>query len=140
MPWSDCKHQLAIIASVLLVANIAGAQGMPSVVPPVLRGTSSIRPPGLSGLTFLSSPVDTVDRPGQAGNATAGPPGRQQRITLQQVKQHSANRVASPLAYMGHLSVEAARQHRLGVQADYFPKFGATFVNLHFTDFMGEIF
>ena len=40
---------------------------------------------------------------------------------------------------MSHLSVEAAKQHRLGVQADYFPKFGATFVNLHFTDFLGEI-
>jgi outer membrane protein TolC len=37
------------------------------------------------------------------------------------------------------LSVEAARQHRLGVQADYFPKFSATFWNLHFTDFLGQI-
>jgi outer membrane protein TolC len=37
------------------------------------------------------------------------------------------------------LSVEAARQHRKGVQADYFPKFGATFLNLHFTDFLGQV-
>jgi outer membrane protein TolC len=40
---------------------------------------------------------------------------------------------------MSQLSVEAARQHRLGVQADYFPKFGATFLNLHFTDFLGKV-
>jgi outer membrane protein TolC len=37
------------------------------------------------------------------------------------------------------LSAEAARQHRLGVQADYFPKFSATFWNLHSTDFLGQI-
>jgi hypothetical protein len=43
------------------------------------------------------------------------------RITLEQVKQ-SADPVAMPLARLGQLSVEAARQHRLGVQADYFPK------------------
>jgi outer membrane protein TolC len=61
------------------------------------------------------------------------------RITLEQVKQQSANRAASPLAYMSHLSVEAAKQHRLAVQADYFPKFGATFVNLHATDFLGQM-
>jgi outer membrane protein TolC len=40
---------------------------------------------------------------------------------------------------MSHLSVEAAKQHRLGVQADYFPKFTATFMNLHATDFLGRI-
>jgi outer membrane protein TolC len=67
------------------------------------------------------------------------PSGRPRRITLERVKQQSANRAASSLAYLSHLSVEAAKQHRLAVQADYFPKFGATFVNLHFTDFLGEI-
>ena len=40
---------------------------------------------------------------------------------------------------MSQLSVEAAKQHRLGVQADYFPQFGATFLNLHTTDFLGQI-
>src|SRR6185436_238980 len=77
-----------------------------------------------------------------AGNAALRQPvrsGRTQRVTLEQVKQQSANRMASPLAYMSQLSVEAARQHRLAVQADYFPKFGATFLNLHTTDFLGEI-
>jgi outer membrane protein TolC len=47
--------------------------------------------------------------------------------------------MAGPLAHLNQLSVEAARQHRLGVQADYFPKFGATFLNLHTTDFLGQI-
>ena len=65
--------------------------------------------------------------------------GGPQRVTLEQVKQQSANRVVAPLAYMSQLSIEAAKQHRLGVQADYFPKFGATFLNIHTTDFLGQI-
>jgi outer membrane protein TolC len=60
-------------------------------------------------------------------------------VTLAQAKQQSANRAASSLAYMSHLSVEAAKEHRLAVRADYFPKFGATFLNLHTTDFLGQI-
>lgn len=63
---------------------------------------------------------------------------RVRRITLQQVQQ-SANRLASPVARLGQLSVEAAKQHRLGVQADYFPKFGATFANLHYSKFLWPV-
>jgi outer membrane protein TolC len=60
------------------------------------------------------------------------------RITLQQAKDlpDPAKAVVSRL---GQLSVEAAKQHRLGVRADYFPKFGATFLNLHYTDFLGQV-
>lgn len=61
------------------------------------------------------------------------------RITLEQVKQQSANRLTSPASRLGQLSVEAAKQHRLAVQADYFPKFGATFANLHYTEFLGQL-
>jgi outer membrane protein TolC len=76
---------------------------------------------------------------GAAGGAQNLPPSsRVERITLEQVKQ-SANRAASPLARLGLLTVEAAKQRRLGVQSDYFPKFGATFFNLHYTDFMGSV-
>jgi outer membrane protein len=62
------------------------------------------------------------------------------RITLEQVKQHQlADPAFSPYARLGQLSIEAAKQHRLGVEADYFPKFGATFANLHYTDFLGQV-
>ena len=63
---------------------------------------------------------------------------RVRRITLQQVQQ-SANRLASPVARLGQLSVEAAKQHRLGVEADYFPKFSATFANLHYSKFQWPV-
>jgi outer membrane protein TolC len=61
------------------------------------------------------------------------------RLTLDQVKQQVAS-ASGLFARLGPLSVEKARQHRLGVQADYFPKIGATFVNLHYSDFLGQVF
>jgi hypothetical protein len=73
------------------------------------------------------------------GELQAGPEGNR-RVTIEQVRQQAAaNRAFNPLARLGQLSIEAARQHRLGVQADYYPKFGASFVNLHYTDFLGTL-
>jgi outer membrane protein TolC len=81
--------------------------------------------------------MDTVSATAPLADPAPLPHGPQ-RVTLEQVKQ-SANRAASPLQRLSMLSVEAAKQHRLGVQADYFPKISATFWNLHFTDFLGRI-
>jgi outer membrane efflux protein len=64
---------------------------------------------------------------------------RIRRITLEQVKQQSADPVASPIARLGQLSTEAAKQHRLGLQADYFPKLGSVFANLHYSEFLGQV-
>ena len=62
------------------------------------------------------------------------------RITLEQVKQeHLVAPATGPAARLGQLSVEAARQHRLGVEADYFPKISATAANLHFSEFLGSV-
>jgi len=49
-------------------------------------------------------------------------------MTLEQVKQQVAG-TANPLARLGQLSVEKAKLHRLGVEADYFPKFNAALEN-----------
>jgi hypothetical protein len=65
---------------------------------------------------------------------------RIRRITLEQVKQQRfVNPATSLLARLSQLSIEAAKQHRLGVQADYFPKLGATFANLHYSQFLGQV-
>jgi outer membrane protein TolC len=91
-----------------------------------------------SGITRLSSvPGEFAVSSGPRDRAAAGSEGIR-RITLEQVK-HSLNPVASPVARLGQLSVEAAREHRLGVEADYFPKLGASFLNLHYTDFLGQV-
>jgi outer membrane protein len=62
------------------------------------------------------------------------------RITLEQVKRAAdPPAVSDPLARLGQLQIEAAKQHRLGLEADYFPKFGAQFANLHYTEFLGQL-
>jgi outer membrane protein TolC len=144
------RSRRALLIAIAVTA-IGSAQEAPSAVPPVLQGISPTQSPGFRGFSALSGTVVTTDRPGPVRDATAavfagdgnsaesGGPERHRRITLEQVKQQSANRAIGPLAYMSHLSVEAAKQHRLGVQADYFPKFGATFLNVHTTDFLGQI-
>jgi outer membrane protein TolC len=109
--------RLSGVAVVMAVS--AAAQDLPSASMPVL-GAATIGQ-GTFGI-------------GSAAPLQRGP----RSITLQQVQQ-SANRAASALQHLSMLSVEAARQHRLAVRADYYPKFGATFTNLHATDFLGQI-
>src|SRR6476661_5461915 len=86
------RNSFAVIATVVLALKIAAAQNPRPAVPPALPGTSAIRLPGLGGLSSFSNTIVTADRP-----------GRPRRITIEQVKQ-SANRMASPLAYLSHLS------------------------------------
>ena len=105
-----------------------------------------------SALALMMIAVGTVRaqdpplmRDGIEGELTATPseskpPQKARRITLDQVRQQrSVDPVSGPLARLGQLSIEAARQHRLGVQADYFPKLGATFANLHYSEFLGQV-
>jgi hypothetical protein len=42
------------------------------------------------------------------------------------------------MAHLAQLQVEAARQHRLGAESDYFPKLSSTLTNFHFNKFMGQ--
>jgi outer membrane protein TolC len=58
-------------------------------------------------------------------------------ITLDQAQQQAAA-AGNPMAHLAELQVEAARQHRLGAESDYFPKIGSTLTNFHFNKFMGQ--
>jgi hypothetical protein len=147
------RNSMAVIAAAIVGVSIAAAQDLTPAIPRALEGTSAIVAPAAGGLPSIPGAANAKEISGQVsdlvgtGFARGGDfaegqlvrPGRRQRITLEQVKQQSANRVAAPLAHLSELSIEAARQHRLGVQADYFPKFGATFMNLHATDFLGQV-
>jgi outer membrane protein TolC len=73
----------------------------------------------------------------EGGSAVAGTPLR--HITLAQAEQQAAQ-AANPMVRLGLLGVEAAKQHRLAATADYFPKIGTTFLNVHFNKFMGQQF
>jgi outer membrane protein TolC len=57
------------------------------------------------------------------------------RITLPEAQTQAANSAAVRAA---QLSADAAKYHRQAATADYFPKIGSTFANLHFNKFMGE--
>jgi hypothetical protein len=45
---------------------------------------------------------------------------------------------ARKVAELAKLNAAAARYHRQAIQADYFPKIGANFANLHFNKFLGQ--
>lgn len=57
--------------------------------------------------------------------------GRVYRLTLEEAQRLSGG-IRDPLLRIAELQEEAARQRRLGAQADYFPKVTGLFANLHF--------
>ena len=147
------RLSVVAIAIMLLAAGTALAQVPLLVAPQSALETSAVPPAGFSGGLSFFTPAGAGAGPRQWSGTPAGElalgssaEGRQlrsegsRRITLEQVKQQSsADRAISPFARLGQLSIEAAKQHRLGVQADYYPKFGATFANLHYSEFLGQI-
>jgi outer membrane protein TolC len=60
------------------------------------------------------------------------------RLTLDEARQ-AAGAASSPLVHLGQLQVEAAKQHRLGVQGNYFPNLSTSFVDLHFNKHPGDV-
>ena len=60
------------------------------------------------------------------------------RVTLEQVQEAAAG-AGNPLVRLGELQVEAARQHRKGVESLYFPNIGSQFENLHFNKQTGDV-
>jgi outer membrane protein TolC len=132
--------RLSAVAIILAsaVAKIA-AQGSRSATPPAAPETLAIQTGGFSSGSSFSAATTDAGGPRDSTVRKPAPSDRIRRITLEQVKQ-TADPAASPLlARLGQLSIEAAKQHRLGVQADYFPKFGAFFTNLHFTEPLGTV-
>jgi outer membrane protein TolC len=71
-------------------------------------------------------------------DAQANKPVSMRLITIEEAKERAINAPGSQGANLAQLAMDAAREHRLAAQADYFPKIGATFYNLHFNKFMGQ--
>ena len=68
---------------------------------------------------------------------TPGPDGRC-RLTLEEAQQ-AAGGASNPLVRLGQLSVEAAKQHRQGVQGLYFPNISTQLANLHLNKETGQV-
>jgi len=71
----------------------------------------------------------TALTPGQDGVLT---------LTLDQAQEAAAG-ASNPLVRLGELQVEAAKQHRLGVQAQYFPNLSTSFFDLHYNKHPGDV-
>ncbi|HKE55976.1 MAG TPA: TolC family protein [Pyrinomonadaceae bacterium] len=56
-------------------------------------------------------------------------------ITLDDAQAQAA---ASAMKNLARLTIDAAKYHRQAVQADYFPKVDASFLNLHYNKFLGQ--
>ena len=60
------------------------------------------------------------------------------RLTLDEAQQ-AATGANKLLMRLGELQVEVAKQHRLGVQANYFPALSSSYVGLHFNKQPGQV-
>ena len=134
---SGCRQSFVTLATWLVLSGVVAAQYTPVaaakpdlLLPPPnimsLRAAFSLVPgvqandaPPAIGLSVQADNGGSYSTP-NAGDAPAGV----HRITLEQAKQ-MATGGSNPLVRLGELQVEIAKQHRLGVQAMYFPNIGA---------------
>ncbi len=141
-------HALIVILSGFLLCGVLKAQNLPANsptgVPPASARSSLLAqvPPKLFS-EFKARDADQHTTAADAGlpatdSESTIPPGGPRRITLEEAQEQAA--AANPMAHLAQLQVEAARQHRLGTESDYFPKISSTLTNFHFNKFMGEEF
>ena len=153
------RKQIATVPAIWLPAPIAILSGFLLCGPlqaqdrPVNSPTGL--PPGSAGPNLLTQVPHKLfpefkasDAHQQDASAAASLPaassdstltsGFPHRITLEEAQQQAA--AANPMAHLAQLGVEAAKQHRLGAESDYFPKISSTLANFHFNKFMGEEF
>ena len=143
---------LAALAACLLLGSIVAAQGLP-----VAALDPDLAMPARSGVplevTFPQIATMKANNFGSpAGNVRAmsnieGSPvtlnasvalPEVRRITLDEAQQ-MATGSSNPLVRLAALQVRAAKEHRLGVQSEYFPNIGGQLENLHFNKNTGPV-
>jgi outer membrane protein TolC len=89
--------------------------------------------------TSSTESINSFDRGVRLATADLKPsPNGVLTLTLDQAQQAAAA-ASNPLAHLGELQVEAAKQHRLGVQAQYFPNMSTSFFDLHYNKHPGDV-
>src|SRR5262245_28073952 len=73
-----------------------------------------------------------------SGTVTAQSKSKAQRITLTEAQAQAQAQAVGNAGHLAQLGIDEARFHRKAAQADYFPKVGSTFANLHFNKFLGQ--
>jgi outer membrane protein TolC len=115
-----CRRAPAALAAVILFSVVAAAQKPEPSAP---------NQSGFSLLGIRDEVAATIRRDVPAGV---------RRITLADAQQ-LAQAASDPLKRLGELQVEAARQHRKGVQSMYFPSVATDFLNLHLSKTPGQL-
>ena len=93
-------------------------------------------------LSFKTASIERVNFPDRgivlATMALAPGPDGVFRLTLDEAQQ-AAGGAGNPLVRLGQLSVEAAKQHRQGVQGLYYPNVSTLLENLHLNKQTGQV-
>ncbi len=135
-----------LFALVLLVCLGASAQDANDKAPNGIQFPLPVAaaPPAkykfeLSNKTGSAEKANPPNR-GPVSDATPAAVGTDgvRRITLEEAQQMAAG-TSNPLVRLGQLQVEIAKQHRLGVQSQYFPSIGTTFLNDHLNKQTGQV-
>lgn len=136
-----------LLAGVVAAQDYSSATASPDVSLPTAIGTPlRVTFPPVSGVGAKNAVPAASSRGEQnykggffttalnSGNASAGV----RRITLEEAQQAAAG-ASNPLVRLAQLSVEAAKEHRLGAQGLYFPNIGTQFANLHLNKQTGQV-
>jgi outer membrane protein TolC len=96
-----------------------------------VKANNALPPASGSGAqAYSGEPSSTPNR----GDAAAGV----RRISLEEAQQQATG-TSNPLVRLAELQVEAAKQHRLGVQSMYFPNIGGQLLNMHLNKHPGDV-
>jgi outer membrane protein TolC len=149
----------SVVSLALLLASTAAAQDKPSsalssldtVMSSILKQNlvrvpkepedAGVKQESLIDFTQprLMNPVGLITAPDHGAGVMAPDANRTAsgalHITLEEAQ---ARAVSTQTVILAGNMVDAARYHRQAVQADYFPKVSATFVNIHYNKLMGD--
>jgi outer membrane protein TolC len=157
---SRCLHMLSAgwrqssfaLATMLLFGGVVAAQDLPpaastpdlSLPAPIRMPLRNMFPPVPGVMATNAVPAASVlgghaynGESSSMSNAGHALPGVR-HITLEEAQQMAAG-ASNPLVRLGQLSVEVAKEHRLGVEGLYYPNIGTQFANLHLNKQTGLI-
>jgi outer membrane protein TolC len=147
-----CRKSFAGLAAWLLLSGVLAAQDQPTAPSkpdqslPAPTGmplkVAFPRVPGVNA-SEAARPANSLGGQAYNGGSTFAANGVDaplavRRVTLEEAQQMAAG-ASNPLVRLGQLQVEIAKQHRLGVQAQYFPSIGTTFFNAHLNKQTGQV-
>ncbi len=135
------RASIGVVSGFLLCGVLPAQDVQTKASAPMPPGFTSpgllTKTPVLDFSDLKAAHVNANEMAAAAGLPTAITPGVPHRITLEEAQQQAA--ASNPMMHLAQLQVEAARQHRLGAESDYFPKLSSTLTNFHFNKFMGQV-